>query len=229
MPDVRKITVPRPSWVITYADMVTILLTFFILILVMSREAQKNIYRMVNLLLHDTETKLSEYVKINNLENYISITRGTKGVQLTISGEYFFDINSAEITPQLRPILDNVGSTIQQSKLLSIETDKDFRRFHNALKKNNRTLNVEIRVEGHTDNWPIRGGIYANNWELSSARALKVVKYLRYISGISEGKFSAQGYGKFRPISDNSTEGGRSKNRRVEIFIDVDIAAINGI
>ncbi len=228
MPNLPKTPVPRSLWMITYADMVTLLLTFFVLILVMSSEAQNNIYRMVNLLLRDTETKLNEYVKINKLDNYIRVTRGTKGVQLTISGEYFFDINSAEITPQLRPILDNVGSTIQQSKLLSVEKDKNLRRFYNALKKNNRTLNVEIRVEGHTDNWPIRGGIYADNWELSSARALEVVKYLSSVSGISEDKFSAQGYGEFRPISDNNTEEGRSKNRRVEIFIDADIAKSNG-
>lgn len=228
MSDSPKTPVQRSSWIITYADMVTLLLTFFVLILVMSSEAQNNIYRVVNLLLQDTENKLSEFVKTNRLSDYLHVTRGTKGVQLTISGEYFFDINSAEITSQLRPILDNVGSTIQQSKLLSIETDKDFRKFYNVLKRNRQTLNVEIRVEGHTDNWVVRGGPYANNWELSSARALKVVEYISAVSDIPEGKFSALGYGEFRPISDNDTEEGRSKNRRVEIFIDADIAKTNG-
>ncbi|MCK4639998.1 MAG: OmpA family protein, partial [Candidatus Marinimicrobia bacterium] len=87
---------------------------------------------------------------------------------------------------------------------------------------------VEIRVEGHTDNWQIRGGKYDSNWELSSARALEVVKYLSAVSGIGEGNFSALGYGEFRPIADNNSEEGRSINRRVEIFIDADIAPING-
>jgi len=63
---------------------------------------------------------------------------------------------------------------------------------------------------------------------LSTARALEVVQFLSQASGIPEAKFSSLGYGEFRPIADNSTMEGRSKNRRVEIFIDADITALNG-
>jgi len=208
--------------------MVTLLLTFFILMIVILNEAENNIYRMLNILLSETEQNLGKYVKDRHLDRNLTIQRTTKGVQLTISGEYFFNINSADITPAMRTLLDHIGSTIKQSKLLSIANDPELKAFHDALQKSNHQLNVEIRVEGHTDNWPIRGGRYFSNWELSSARALEVVKYLSQVSGIDEGKFSALGYGEFRPIASNETPEGRSKNRRVEIFIDADITPING-
>ena len=224
----KESAIPRATWIVTYGDMVTLLLTFFILMIVILNEAENNIYRMLDTLLSETEQKLNSYVAEQNLNKNIAIQRTTKGVQLTISGEYFFDINSAQITPALRPLLDHIGHTVQQSRLLGVGGDPELKGFHDALRKSDHLLNVEIRVEGHTDNWPIRGGRYASNWELSSARALEVVKYLSAVSGVEEGKFSALGYGEFRPISDNETLEGRSKNRRVEIFIDADITPING-
>ena len=218
---------PKATWIVTYGDMVTLLLTFFILMIVILNEAENNIYRMLDLLLSETEQKLDAFVMDRHLDKNIEVQRTTKGVQLTVSGEYFFDVNSANISPALQPLLDHIGHTIQQSRLLGIREDPELRGFYEALKKNQHALNVEIRVEGHTDNWQIRGGKYASNWELSSARALEVVKYLSAVSGIDEGNFSALGYGEFRPIADNNSEEGRSINRRVEIFIDADIAPIN--
>jgi len=214
---------PKAYWMVTYGDMVTLLLTFFLLMIVILNEAENNIYRMVNLLLNEAETNLTQYVHQNKLDRYIHITRTTKGVQLTISGEYFFDINSAEIKPELKSVLAYIGNTLSQSRLLRIQDDKELRGFYDALRQADHNLNVEIRVEGHTDNWPIRGGKYRNNWELSTARALEVVQFISLSSGIPESMFSSLGYGEFRPIADNNTADGRSKNRRVEIFIDADI------
>jgi len=219
---------PKNYWVITYGDMVTNLLTFFLMMIVILNEAENNIYRMINVLLNETEQSLTQYIKNNRLDSYINVTRTTKGVQLTISGEYFFDINSADIKPELQTVLYHIGNTVKQSRLLSISEDTKLRSFYNALQKARHDLTVEIRVEGHTDNWQIRGGKYRNNWELSTARALEVVQFLSQASGIPEAKFSSLGYGEFRPIADNSTIEGRSKNRRVEIFIDADITALNG-
>lgn len=220
---------PKAYWMITYGDMVTLLLTFFLLMIVILNEAESNIYRVVNLLLNEAETSLTQYIRQNKLDSYIHITRTTKGVQLTISGEYFFDINSAKIKPELESVLAYIGGTLRQSRLLRIQDDRELSGFYDALRKANQNLNIEIRVEGHTDNWPIRGGEYKNNWELSTARALEVVQFISSSSGIPEAMFSSLGYGEFRPIADNSTEEGRSKNRRVEIFIDADITSSNQV
>ncbi|MDD5541099.1 MAG: flagellar motor protein MotB [Candidatus Marinimicrobia bacterium] len=220
---------PKAYWMTTYGDMVTLLLTFFLLMIVILNEAENNIYRMVDMLLNEAEQSLNQYVRHNKLDRYINVSRTTKGVQLTISGEYFFDINSAEIKPELKDVLAYIGGTLSQSRLLRIQEDQEMRGFYEALRQANHNLNVEIRVEGHTDNWPIRGGKYRSNWELSTARALEVVQYISSSSGIPEALFSSLGYGEFRPIEDNITEEGRSKNRRVEIFIDADITANNDV
>lgn len=76
-----------------------------------------------------------------------------------------------------------------------------------------------IRVEGHTDNIPISNSEFQSNWQLSSARASNVAELLIEGSGIPPQKISIVGYGEYRPIADNSTSEGRSQNRRVEIVL----------
>jgi chemotaxis protein MotB len=79
--------------------------------------------------------------------------------------------------------------------------------------------NKALRVEGHTDNVPLgKGGAYATNWELSSARALAVVKLLQD-SGLDPSRLSAEGCGQYRPIDNNDSPEGRSHNRRIEIVL----------
>lgn len=76
-----------------------------------------------------------------------------------------------------------------------------------------------IRVEGYTDNVPIANSKFKSNWELSAIRATNVVELLIGYTGIQPDKISAVGYGSYRPIANNSTPQGRAKNRRVEIVI----------
>lgn len=76
-----------------------------------------------------------------------------------------------------------------------------------------------IRVEGHTDNVPIHNPVYPSNWELSAARAVGVVRYLIESGGMDPGRLSAVGYGEYRPIASNETAEGRARNRRVDIVL----------
>ena len=81
---------------------------------------------------------------------------------------------------------------------------------------------LKIHVIGHTDNIPIRPearGHFASNWELSTARALAAVHFLTEKGGVDSRRVGAVGYGEFRPIADNATAEGRSKNRRIAITI----------
>lgn len=78
-----------------------------------------------------------------------------------------------------------------------------------------------IRVEGHTDNVPIHGSLtkkYPTNWELSSARAINVTRYLQKM-GIDPEMLSTAAYGEYRPVAPNDTKEGRAKNRRIEIVL----------
>ena len=83
------------------------------------------------------------------------------------------------------------------------------------------TVQNDIFIAGHTDNVPIREDArdqYESNWNLSAYRAIEVVNYLME-KGISPQSMTAAGYGEFNPIADNSTDEGKAKNRRVELFI----------
>lgn len=76
----------------------------------------------------------------------------------------------------------------------------------------------QIQVEGHTDDRPIWRSTYpADNWELSSARAISVVRFLTGVRGLSADVFSVNGYAFYRGVADNDTEEGRARNRRIEI------------
>lgn len=76
-----------------------------------------------------------------------------------------------------------------------------------------------VRVEGHTDNTPIRTTAFASNWELSTARATRVVAFFVASTGVAADRLSAAGYSEFHPRADNSTAEGRARNRRVDIVI----------
>jgi len=82
-----------------------------------------------------------------------------------------------------------------------------------------KDLPNDIRVEGHTDSRPIHTLRFPSNWELSTMRATNVLRHLRQRSGILPERLSAAGYGPYRPIASNDTEAGMSKNRRVEIVV----------
>jgi len=119
-----------------------------------------------------------------------------KGLVITVVGDLLFDSGKAKIRSEAYPVLDKVSS---------------------VLKENVPKLNVGI--EGHTDDQPIRQSGWKSNWELSTARALSVLHYLANEKGISPTRLSAIGYGEYRPVASNDTKDSRQLNRRVEIVI----------
>jgi chemotaxis protein MotB len=78
---------------------------------------------------------------------------------------------------------------------------------------------LELRIEGHSDDQPIHSAQFDSNWELSTARAMAVMKFLVEKDGFDPKKISVAGYGEYRPIADNSTVTGRRANRRVDLVV----------
>ena len=77
----------------------------------------------------------------------------------------------------------------------------------------------DLRVEGHTDNVPIHTAEFASNWELSSARATNIARAMLSLHGVSPDRLSAAGYAEFHPVDTNDTADGRGRNRRVDLVI----------
>ncbi|HKM35828.1 MAG TPA: flagellar motor protein MotB [Lachnospiraceae bacterium] len=139
--------------------------------------------------------KVGESLAENNLGDAISIDFNAQYVQLTLKGALLFASGKAEIRDNALPVVDKVGVILQKYAYSIIE------------------------IEGHTDNVPINGGKYADNSELSCARALSVFNYLIDTTSLEPANIKYSGRGEYVPVADNSTEEGRAKNRRVEIRI----------
>jgi len=218
----------RNAWLITYADMVTVLLTFFVMIFIYMKEAESSIDRWINALLNQTYTELNHYVQENNVEG-IKVDRVTKGIRIILSSGVVFDPGYADLKSNALPVLSEVGALINNSTLVHIEENPEYADIFNNLEQQGRELNVDIRVEGHTDSDPYYGREFDSNWDLSAARALAVVQYISESTGLEERKFSALGYGEYRPIVPNTSESNKQRNRRVEIYLDANLVAANGL
>ncbi len=211
------------AWALTFADMVTLLLTFFVLLLVILNDAEKHIDRVINKLLDETYEELQESVT----SSYVSVDRVTKGIKITLRGKLFKSL-SAEVDPRVHPILVQIGGIIRTSKIMNVFDDEEYVNLLDLIDKRGSFLNVEVRCEGHTDDLKLpKKAAFPSNWELSSARSLNLVRLLSKYSGMAESNFSALGYGEFRPIINIDSLGNnaqkaeaRAVNRRVEIYLD---------
>ena len=211
------------AWALTFADVVTLLLTFFVLLLVMLNDAEKSINVIIDKLLDQTYQEMIKDLKSEE----IIVERETKGIKITLKGNLFKSASS-EIDPKYYPVIDKMGNILNKSDLINIQTKQEYKSLLNTIEKRGLNLNVEVRCEGHTDDAKLpKNSIYPSNWELSSARSLNLVKIMNKNALMPERYFSAMGYGEFRPIVDikpefsfNERIRARAENRRVEIYLD---------
>ena len=211
------------AWALTFADVLTLLLTFFVLLLVMLSDAEKRLSTLIENLLDETYEEMTTGLSYDNIE----VERETKGIKITITGN-LFKSTSAEIDPVYFEVVHQIGQLIADSDLMNINEKKEHESLLKILDQNNASLNVEIRCEGHTDDQKLPStSEYPSNWELSAARSLNLVRLMNKHAGMPEKYFSALGYGEFRPITDVSRitdlqekQRARAKNRRVEIYLD---------
>lgn len=124
----------------------------------------------------------------------INIIREPRGLLIRLNDTVLFDRGSDIIKSKALNILDKIAG------ILKDQTNS-------------------IRIEGHTDNLPIKTDKFPSNWELSTARAVNIIKYLVTAQHFDPNRLSAVGYGEYVPISDNDTEAGRASNRRVDIVV----------
>ncbi|MBQ0042249.1 MAG: flagellar motor protein MotB [Lachnospiraceae bacterium] len=139
--------------------------------------------------------QIEEALNEMNMEGDVDIDFTSQYVLLTMKGAILFDSGSAQLKEGIYPTLNNLA------KILLTYSDS------------------LIEIEGHTDNVPIHSRQYANNDELSDARALSVFQYFISTTTLDPATIKHSGRGEYVPIADNSTEEGRGKNRRVEIKI----------
>jgi len=212
-----------PFWMVTYGDMVTLLLTFFILLLSFSsldevkfKEAADSLNNQLNILpkkvslleyfmnrklgqeesdyIKETVKRLEEIAKSLGMEDDIHVEMTETGLLIQLGDKVMFDPGKADIKSAGFPILNEVANSI-----------KDKAR--------------EVLVSGHTDDVPIHTPQFPSNWELSAERALSVVRYLINLADVPPQILGATGYSEYRPLVPNDSSQNRQRNRRVEFLV----------
>lgn len=230
---VEVVSTGAPAWMTTYGDMITLVLTFFVLLFsfstidiqkfqllisafqdswgIMERgpsitEPPSNLIDVGSpnndlgmrqeeeIVLKELHEKINEFIKDEDLIDVVVISIDNKGIMIRFSETVLFDRGSATLKPKAIEILDKLGNILQE-------------------------IENNIIVEGHTCDLPIRSELFPSNWELSAIRAVNVVRYFSESKGMEARRFSAVGYGEYRPIVVNDLEVNRSSNRRVDIII----------
>ncbi|HPC35767.1 MAG TPA: flagellar motor protein MotB [Candidatus Marinimicrobia bacterium] len=202
-------------WLVTYSDMMSLLLTFFILLFSISSIDPVKLEQIGNSVekalggakpkatqhfsIKEIYDKVVDVVEQEQLKGVIEVETSVRGVSIKIPTEISFASGKADLNPGIFPILNKLAPMIAQS-------------------------NFPIAIEGHTDNVPIKSEVFPSNWELSSARSTQVVRYFIGL-GLPADRFRAIGYADTRPRASgktieeaNQTEEQRAQNRRVEII-----------
>lgn len=218
------------EWLATYGDLVTLLLCFFVLLFAMSTvdnikfKALANSFNpfmgtppgistnsgesIIDLNPNPTDgaeelmdklyNEVKELLNAEGLSGEIDLENLEKGVLLIFKDDMLFESGKANLRPEVKNILHQLGSILRKYDKL-------------------------IRVEGHTDNIPISNSKFASNWELSTARAISVVRYfteeLPQGQKIIPSQFEVAGLSEFNPVAPNDTPANRQKNRRIEIIV----------
>lgn len=170
----------------------------------------------------------SDVEKINQLERQLTdLERAKIALEKSLSKE----ISDKEVTLEMAEkglvvtflseiLFDSGKATIKKAADVSLNKVADVAK--------DIVPDLNIGVEGHTDNVPIKHSGWKSNWELSTARATSVIHYLINEKGVAPQRLAAIGYGEFRPVASNDTPEGRRKNRRVEIVIMPKISKATG-
>ena len=145
--------------------------------------------------LSEAKAKLDQYIQENNLQDQVSTELNEEGLMIRLKERALFASGSAALQGDAERIVPVIAGVLS-------------------------SLPERVTISGHTDNVPIATAQYPSNWELSSARAVSLMRGVMAVQpSLNPARFSALGYSEDRPIASNDTEEGRAQNRRVEVFI----------
>ena len=184
-------------WAVTYGDLMSYLMIFFLMLYVAAATRgvgmQISIKATEQRFSNDAQT-IEKMFSRYGTQKIARLEIGENKIRIMFQAPVLFDSGSAFLKPASLPLLQQVVKSLND-------------------------MPNPIQIEGHTDDRPLApGSKFQTNWELSSARAFAVLRFLE-INGIPEQRLSATGYGEFRPVQNNNTPEGRMANRRIEINI----------
>ncbi len=218
-------------WLVSYADFITLLFAFFVVMYsvssvnegrfrVVSESIQAALKPVVSSpvsnrlfamgdhksalipaiskkteIVRKLQEVLSSRAKEFKFVEHVSITESDTGMRVSIADNMMFESGQAELRAEAFPLLEALAEVLGDPSVR------------------------DIRVLGHTDNVPMRSAQFPSNWELSSARAVTVVRALSELYAVPPEKLSAAAHAEYKPVADNLSPDHRAKNRRVELLV----------
>jgi chemotaxis protein MotB len=215
-----------PDWAVTYGDLMSLLLVFFVLIASYSTLdviKYRNLVGSVQTALGTRDRTLDNpqldsaptagiasaaeererrwverevEAAVREIGGPLEMIHSREGLRIRIDGQVLFETGRSEVRSEAMPLLQRLAPPL-------------------------RRYPYRLLVEGHTDDVPIETPVFPSNWELSAARAASVVRFLIGEAGLRPDRLTAVGYADTRPVAPNSDEGARARNRRVEFLFSL--------
>lgn len=214
------------GWMDTYADTITLLLTFFILLYSISAVDSEKLKQLNHALKSSLKgtTEVSEVKDIKDLEVKTKDPKSGNTEYEDLAKKLNNTIEKNGLTKVIKLRKEDRGIVLQLDETILFEPGKA------DLKENNKEVletittiinehDNDVLIEGHTDNVPMNNKEFASNWELSAARALSAVTYFVHDKQIDPMRFSVKGYGEYKPLVPNDTPENRAINRRIDILM----------
>jgi chemotaxis protein MotB len=183
------------TWLYSYADLMTQLLIFALLMISVLglKKLEERTPDQRQQQLQRTVSEVEQFVKDAGLQDSMSLDRAADRLVIRMKSAILFEEGKAALTPEAGRVLAGLAPVLARAP-------------------------SSLRVEGHTDDTPIRSAAFPSNWELSTARAISVTRYLED-HGLPRQRLSVAGYGQFHPLVENDGAAARARNRRVEIVV----------
>jgi chemotaxis protein MotB len=242
-------TVNHERWLVSYADFITLLFAFFVVLYASSQVDKRKVGKLAvaiqvafqqlgvfetsntQIPLSDSEQVPFSQVQViensertTDFERFVQPMKGVlspmKNIQSELEKALAEEIKSKIVEVKLRR--DGVVVSLREVGFFESGSATMRASSKDAIDRLTAILASRsefLRIEGHTDNVPIHSKRFDSNWELSSARATEMVKLFIESYGIDPARLSAAGYSEFHPVSRNETPEGRAQNRRVDIVI----------
>lgn len=220
-----------PAWMTTFSDLMSLLLTFFILLYSFSTLDAikfKNVASALqSVLLGQTATTIFDDEV--PAENPIPTPMQMPDKEMESEIEEVYEkvksfVDEQGLNAQVSVAKERRGVVIDIKERVLFDLGKAVIKPDSIIVLDKlgdlfQTIDKDIAIEGHTDNLPIHTYQFPTNWELSAARAINVLRFFVEEKGADPTRISATGYGEFRPIASNDTAAGRAANRRVNILL----------